>query len=542
MSEAECSTLPQVVSTRRKPWRFGSDDVPQIHDSQPSLYIAPVVQEEEPPLSSVEHSPSSTCEATVVDHPAATDQSALQPPGFGDLYSAPIATVFDHLPQDAQPPSSSTERQTTHMFFDQATHPPVRLLSRLDVDDLTFWKQKDVQWPTVAGDQLIGRYMEFILALVLCLKRIYRILGKPQSASAVSAHTFGVSIPFHNFVLDTCWNSFPKTFYTRATPPHPLPPPQHTSKPSLITPERTNPLRPLLTNIAFCQLFAVCLSGNYKDPKLLTLGALSGVRIQPLDSFLLQLGFIAVLKDGTATGTCFSAAESSSCFIILPWDCRLYTGPLSSRSGLTSHQFDWSSMHVVPTAHAQGSDFSRQGGFLSDIALCSSHEMNLNFHRILKITHRISPASLTKLPSVPLRKTYRFSDVVVGLSLVLQGVDPLRQAGDPRTNVAFSGLKNLEGKSKMRGSNSILVFVTPQQLESHVSFPRFPFLRRWALLAAPLHRMLNREKTTTRNSVNPKVSTTAFLRATAVNNANNNLTPRSRYLMTILFPGSGNYN
>ncbi|EDR00192.1 uncharacterized protein LACBIDRAFT_334310 [Laccaria bicolor S238N-H82] len=217
----------------------------------------------------------------------------------------------------------------------------------------------------VAGNQLIGRYMEF--------PRIYRILGRPQSASAVSAHMFGVSIPSHNFVLDTCWNSFPKTFYTRATPPHPLPPPQHTSKPSLITPERPNPLRPLLTNIAFCQLFAVCLSGNYKDPKyrlLLTLGALSGVRIQPLDSFLLQLGFIVVLKDGTATGTCFSAVESSSCFIITHWDCRLYTGAVPSHSDLASHQFDWSSMHVVPTAHAQGSDLSGQGGVQSDVALC----------------------------------------------------------------------------------------------------------------------------------------------------------------------------
>ncbi|EDR12060.1 uncharacterized protein LACBIDRAFT_324457 [Laccaria bicolor S238N-H82] len=52
--------------------------------------------------------------------------------------------------------------------------------------------------------------------------------------------------------------------YTRSSTPPTINTP---SEPPLITPERPNPLRPLLTNIAFCQLFAVCLSGNYKDPK-----------------------------------------------------------------------------------------------------------------------------------------------------------------------------------------------------------------------------------------------------------------------------------
>jgi hypothetical protein len=65
----------------------------------------PDVQEEDPPLSSVEHSsPPSTCDTTVVHHPEATEQSALQPPVFINLLSAPITTAFDHLPQDAQPP------------------------------------------------------------------------------------------------------------------------------------------------------------------------------------------------------------------------------------------------------------------------------------------------------------------------------------------------------------------------------------------------------------------------------------------------------
>ncbi|KIJ91630.1 hypothetical protein K443DRAFT_14227, partial [Laccaria amethystina LaAM-08-1] len=65
----------------------------------------PDVQEEDPPLSSVEHSsPPSTWDTTVVHHPEATEQSALQPPVFINLLSAPITTAFDHLPQDAQPP------------------------------------------------------------------------------------------------------------------------------------------------------------------------------------------------------------------------------------------------------------------------------------------------------------------------------------------------------------------------------------------------------------------------------------------------------
>lgn len=99
--------------------------MPQIRDGQP-LYIASVVQEKEPPLFSVEHSsPPSTCEAMVVDHPAATDQSALQPTGLVDFLSAPITILFDHLPQAPNLPSSSIERQTTRMFFDQAIHPPL---------------------------------------------------------------------------------------------------------------------------------------------------------------------------------------------------------------------------------------------------------------------------------------------------------------------------------------------------------------------------------------------------------------------------------
>ena len=54
----------------------------------------------------------------------------------------------------------------------------------------------------------------------------------------------------------------PKRFYTRVAPTQPLPPPQHVAH----HPERPNPLRPLPAIIAFCQLFAVCLGGNYNDP------------------------------------------------------------------------------------------------------------------------------------------------------------------------------------------------------------------------------------------------------------------------------------
>ena len=82
------------------------DDVPQIPDDEPSLSNAPVVQGEDLPPSSVEHSaPASSYEDTVVDHPAAADQSALQPPESIDLLSPPITTPLDHLPQGAQPPA-----------------------------------------------------------------------------------------------------------------------------------------------------------------------------------------------------------------------------------------------------------------------------------------------------------------------------------------------------------------------------------------------------------------------------------------------------
>jgi hypothetical protein len=78
--------------------------MPQIRDGEPSLYVAPVVQEEDPPLSCVEHSSPPPTRDVTVHHPATTDQSALQPPVFIDLLSAPITTAFDYLSQDAQPP------------------------------------------------------------------------------------------------------------------------------------------------------------------------------------------------------------------------------------------------------------------------------------------------------------------------------------------------------------------------------------------------------------------------------------------------------
>ena len=54
------------------------------------------------------------------------------------------------------------------------------------------------------------------------------------SSSAVSVHTFQGIDPFHTFVMDTRWNSFPTTSYMRAAPPNPLSPPQHTSEKPLI--------------------------------------------------------------------------------------------------------------------------------------------------------------------------------------------------------------------------------------------------------------------------------------------------------------------
>ena len=70
-------------------------------------------------------------------------------------------------------------------------------------------------------------------------------------------------------------------------------------------------------------------------------------------------------------------------------------------------------------------------------------------------------------------------------------------------------------------------------------FSPFPYLRVWAPLAAPLHRMLDSEKTSTRNSISssPKATTTGFAHPAIVNN---NLTARSRYLMAIISPRSSN--
>ncbi|EDQ98903.1 uncharacterized protein LACBIDRAFT_318548 [Laccaria bicolor S238N-H82] len=62
------------------------------------------------------------------------------------------------------------------------------------------------------------------------------------------------------------------------------------------------------------------------------------------------------------------------------------------------------------------------------------------------------------------------------------------------------------------------------QPKSHVSFSHSHSLRRWTLLVAPLHRMLDSEKITTRNTVNRKVTATGFVRTTAVINPNDNIT------------------
>ena len=98
--------------------------MPQICSDQLSLCVIPVVQEEDPPLSSLKHSlPPSTCEAMVADYPAAADQSALQPPGSIDFLSAWITTTFDHLPQGTHPPPL-TKWQTTHMSLNEVSYSP----------------------------------------------------------------------------------------------------------------------------------------------------------------------------------------------------------------------------------------------------------------------------------------------------------------------------------------------------------------------------------------------------------------------------------
>ena len=80
-------------------------DVPQIRHDQPSLYFAPLVQGEDLPLSSVQHSSlPSSYEDTLINHPTAANQSALPPPRSIDLLSPPITTTSDNLPQGAQPP------------------------------------------------------------------------------------------------------------------------------------------------------------------------------------------------------------------------------------------------------------------------------------------------------------------------------------------------------------------------------------------------------------------------------------------------------
>ena len=76
---------------------------------------------------------------------------------------------------------------------------------------------------------------------------------------------------------------------------------------------------------------------------------------------------------------------------------------------------------------------------------------------------------------------------------------------------------------------------------SPLLFPHSHSLRSWFLLVAPLHRMLDSEKTSTRNSISssPKATTTGFAHPAIVNN---NLTSRSRYLMAMISPRSGNYD
>ncbi|EDR02163.1 uncharacterized protein LACBIDRAFT_332567 [Laccaria bicolor S238N-H82] len=76
-----------------------------------SPFDVPFVQEEDPLPCSVEHSsPPSTYEATVADHPAAADQSELQPPGSIDHFSARITTAFDHLPSSFEVFARTGER------------------------------------------------------------------------------------------------------------------------------------------------------------------------------------------------------------------------------------------------------------------------------------------------------------------------------------------------------------------------------------------------------------------------------------------------
>ncbi|EDR00218.1 uncharacterized protein LACBIDRAFT_334344 [Laccaria bicolor S238N-H82] len=148
ISEAECSTLPHVfyscspfdataflqcwIITKGKPWRFGSDNVPQIRDGQPSLCISPFMQEEDPPPSSVKHSsPPSTCEAMVVNHPTIQQPQTNRRsnhPSSPTFFSAnhhnfsppPTRRIIDqttddsHVPRSGELPPSATFGATTN--------------------------------------------------------------------------------------------------------------------------------------------------------------------------------------------------------------------------------------------------------------------------------------------------------------------------------------------------------------------------------------------------------------------------------------------
>ena len=95
--------------------------MPQICDGQPFLYIPPVVQAEDPPLS---------CRTLIIT--IYLRGYGRQPPEFIDLLPAPIPTAFHHLlDQATYPPSPPSASPLSRLY----TRLPLRALA-LTADSL----------------------------------------------------------------------------------------------------------------------------------------------------------------------------------------------------------------------------------------------------------------------------------------------------------------------------------------------------------------------------------------------------------------------
>ncbi|EDR03625.1 uncharacterized protein LACBIDRAFT_331329 [Laccaria bicolor S238N-H82] len=207
------------------------DDVPQIRDGQSSLYTAPVVQEEDPPLSSVN---------THHYHPLARLRSSTthrRYPGSSTFFQRPSPQLLNKGPNAHH---LRPNGKTTHMFLDEVTYPPSHVANQAVLrpnfgSTLCAFTLRAAN-SCIMSQEDLTHSLRAPVRVVFCRLRAYISEYRfPFAAlSWIHAGAAPLKLPIRELLH--------LTHYLHLNTPQNLA--HH--------PQRPNPLRPLLVIVAFC--------------------------------------------------------------------------------------------------------------------------------------------------------------------------------------------------------------------------------------------------------------------------------------------------